>query len=596
MNDIFFIRFLVTSLISSIIMLLILIVKRGLKNHISMRWQYNMGLLFLVLLSVPFIPANLMNYINRDNWFQALSIRPTAAGAETAAQAAQTSNAANWLEDFTMSADRTFSGSVIPFIMGVWITGIVAFIMITLFCNRKLRLIKESVKSAEDDALAGLFSRCKDELGLKNNIFLGRSILVKSPMTIGFFNMYIILPAKIWKTSSVDEVRYILLHELIHCKNKDIQVNNMMCFLQIIYWFNPLVHLAFKEIRLDREIACDSSVLKRLPEQYHIDYGKTLLKFASELSRHSAFSFVTDLGGTKRQIKKRIESIASFRAETRSLKVKSVCAFAVTGLLILSRVPAISTLAFYDDGKYSFQADNVKYEDLSSYFDSFDGSFVLYDMEADLYTIYNQEMSATRVSPASTYKIYSALIALQTGVISAQDSEREWDGKTYPYDSWNKDQDLTSAMQNSVSWYFQNIDAQAGVEELESYFTQLSYGNHDISGGIADYWRESTLRISPLEQVELLKDFYKNDTLFKPEYVNTLKEIMRLSEKDGAVLSGKTGTGAVKDKTVNGWFVGYVENNGHTYIFATNIHSEDNAGGSAAVEITLSILGDKGVY
>jgi len=52
----------------------------------------------------------------------------------------------------------------------------------------------------------------------------------------------------------------------------------------------------------------------------------------------------------------------------------------------------------------------------------------------------------------------------------------------------------------------------------------------------------------------------------------------------------------VNGKVINGWFIGYVENNANTFIFATNIQGEDNAGGSAAVQITLSILKDKGIY
>lgn len=239
--------------------------------------------------------------------------------------------------------------------------------------------------------------------------------------------------------------------------------------------------------------------------------------------------------------------------------------------------------------------DNTIYEDLSSYFDGFEGSFVLYDLDADLYSIYNRDKSVTRVSPASTCKIISALIALETGVIDADRSARVWDGTIYPFDAWNKDQDLMSAIQNSVSWYFQGIDAQVGIEKLNSYYEQLSYGNHDLSGGVAKYWME-TLRISPVEQVELLKDIYHNDTLFKPEHVNTVKNILRMSEKDGAALSGKTGTGMIKSKLVNGWFIGYVEKNGHAFIFATNIQGEDNAGGSAAMQITLAILNDKSIY
>lgn len=241
--------------------------------------------------------------------------------------------------------------------------------------------------------------------------------------------------------------------------------------------------------------------------------------------------------------------------------------------------------------------ENTVYEDLSSYFEGFEGSFVLYDLEADLFSIYNRDKSVIRVSPASTCKIISALIALETGVIDADRSARTWDGTIYPFDAWNKDQDIESALQNSVGWYFQGLDAQVGIEKLNSYYAQLSYGNHDLSGGVAKYWmEESSLRISPVEQIEFLKGIYQNDTLFKPEHVNTAKNILRMSEKDGATLSGKTGTGVINNKLVNGWFIGYVEKNGHTFLFATNIQGEDNAGGSAAMQITLSILKDKSIY
>jgi len=557
-----------------------------------------MELLFLVLLALPFIPVSLLDFINVGNWFNGLGLGQSAAiGVDTAAEGGiGVVNSTNWLQDFTMSVERSSPGYIVSLLMIIWLTGIAAFIIFTFVCNRKLRLVKESMMPIEDGELAVLFAGCKAELGLKKSILLGTSVLVKSPMTIGLFKMRVILPAQICEMSSTQDIRYVLLHELMHCKNRDIQVNNAMCIFQIVYWFNPLVYFSFKGMRLDREMVCDSSVLKRLPEEHHIDYGKTLLKFAHELSRPAALSFAADVGGSKRQIKKRVESIASFQAESRLLKVKSVCVFILTGVLIFSQIPTISALAFCDDEKYRFQSDNVVYEELAAFFDGFEGSFVLYDLEADSYTIHNKDKSVTRVSPASTYKIYSALIALETGVISADRSLQEWSGTIYPYDTWNGNQNLLSAMQNSVSWYFQNIDAQVGIKKLDSYFTQLSYGNHDLSGGIADYWMESTLCISPVEQVELLRGFYQNDTLFKTEHVDAIKDILRLSEKDGAVLSGKTGTGSVNGKIINGWFVGYVENNGHTFIFATNIQGEDNAGGSAAVQITLSILEDKDIY
>ena len=174
---------------------------------------------------------------------------------------------------------------------------------------------------------------------------------------------------------------------------------------------------------------------------------------------------------------------------------------------------------------------NIVCDDLSYFFDRFDRSFVLYGLDADSYVVQNKNNGVARVLPASTCKIYSGLIALETGVIDSARSVEEWNRITYPYEPLNSDQTSISDRQNSVSWYFQGTDTQVGIKELNSYFTQLSYGNHNLSWGIEGYWMEATLRILPVEQVELLKDFCQNDTIFRIENVDTMKEILRLSEK-----------------------------------------------------------------
>lgn len=599
MDGMFFTNFIVSSLVSSAVMLLILLVKKGLKNHISTRWQYNLDLLFLVLLAVPLLPSGLLNFLNIGNgWFAGL-FPQNPAGADMGAATggmAQAAENTNWLQDFTISVDRASPGYVMPLLFTIWIAGIVALAVYTFVCNRGLRLTIQSTMPIEDGALAELFTQCKAELGVKGKIHLGSSIVARSPMSVGLFKTRIILPADLEEKLSIEDIRYILLHELTHCKNRDILLGYLMCLCQILYWFNPLVYIALREMRTDREIACDISVLKRLPDERHIEYGRTLLRFIERTSRGSALSFTAGVGGTKSQIKSRIERIASFVKESPVLKLKSIGIFALMALVILIQIPSVAALAAYDNRPYDFQHENVVYEDLSSYFEDYDGSFVLYDLNADQYNIYNQDKSVERVPPASTYKIYSALIAMDVGVIDSAGGVRPWDGTTYPYDIWNQDHSLTSAMQNSVSWYFQDLDAEVGIKDLTAYYERLEYGNHDLSGGIADYWMESSLRISPVEQVELLSAVVKNDTIFKPEHVDALKGALYLSEKDGAQLSGKTGTGSVNGKMINGWFVGYVESGGHTYVFATNIQAEDEAGGSAAVQITLSILKDKGIY
>ena len=59
------------------------------------------------------------------------------------------------------------------------------------------------------------------------------------------------------------------------------------------------------------------------------------------------------------------------------------------------------------------------------------------------------------------------------------------------------------------------------------------------------------------------------------------------------VLYGKTGTGRIDDKDINGWFVGFVEKGDNVYIFATNIEADENATGSISMEKTIDILNNE---
>ena len=200
------------------------------------------------------------------------------------------------------------------------------------------------------------------------------------------------------------------------------------------------------------------------------------------------------------------------------------------------------------------------------------------------------------MSPDSTYKIYSALFGLESGSITPKDSTISWNQTEYPFASWNQDHNLNSAMSNSVNWYFQAVDQKTGLPALQNYIQDIAYGNQDLSGGISSYWMESSLKISPIEQVEQLSAMYRNDMQFKEENIAAVKNALHISTSYGTTLYGKTGTGDVDGKNVNGWFIGFLEKDGNTYFFATNIQGEDFANGSMASKITMEILKFRNLY
>lgn len=221
---------------------------------------------------------------------------------------------------------------------------------------------------------------------------------------------------------------------------------------------------------------------------------------------------------------------------------------------------------------------------------------MLYDLEQDHWDIYDMAHAVTRTSPDSTYKLYDALFALEEGIITPEASFLSWDGTAYPFDEWNRNQTLSSALASSVNWYFQTLDEQLGKTVLQSYIQKIGYGNKRINGDLSAYWLESSLKISPVEQVQLLAALHQDSLGFAPENILAIKNAIRLSESEQGVLYGKTGTGQTDGRNVNGWFTGFVETEDRAYFFAVNITGSSGASGSTASGIALSILSDMNIW
>lgn len=587
----FFSHFIASVLLSSLTIIMIFLVGKIFKNQLSAKWKYYCWFLLFIVLTIPFVPNDWIDFENDLIW----NIQEPREFHESTKPLEDPQVQENhWMQDFPISVNQFHLERLNKIVFYTWIVGMVIMTLLMTKAWRQLKKIKESVSQVQNQKVLCLFDQCKKQFNISKPLILGESSLITSPLTFGLFQTYVVLPVNYEKWLSMEEIKYILLHELYHFKCKDIFTNYLIVFYQIVYWFHPLVWMAFRQMKLDREIACDSAVLHSLDQQCYTEYGNTIIHFVDN-RRQKNFAFMNQLNGSKKQLKERIKRIASFHTESRWLKFKSVIIFTLLGAFVASQFPLFSVMA-YDDQHYHLGDEQVIEEDLSSYFPENKGTFVLYDLQKDQYRIYNKEKSTLRVSPNSTYKIYSTLFALESNIITREKSTIEWDGKQYPYKSWNQNQNLFTAMKSSVNWYFQKLDAQVGEDRIETYLKQIKYGNANLSGGLSRFWMESSLKISPIEQIQVLTDFYRNEFGFKHTNIQTVKQVIQLEEKKGRRLSGKTGTGNVNGKNVNGWFVGYVETQTNTYFFATNIRGDNHSYGSKAAEITKSILSDKGIF
>src|SRR5688500_18435367 len=151
-------------------------------------------------------------------------------------------------------------------------------------------------------------------------------------------------------------------------------------------------------------------------------------------------------------------------------------------------------------------------QNLKRVFGNTKGAFVLYDLKNHRYIRHNESRCRRRFTPASTFKIPNSLIGLETGVVRDADFVIRWDRQRYPNEGrpatapfihWWQDHTLRSAMKYSTLWYYIEVAQQVGAYRMDKYVEQFRYGNQDISGGIDQYWRNSSLQISADEQVDL---------------------------------------------------------------------------------------------
>ena len=222
----------------------------------------------------------------------------------------------------------------------------------------------------------------------------------------------------------------------------------------------------------------------------------------------------------------------------------------------------------------------VDAQNLNSIFGKTEGAFVLYDLKNSRYVRHNETRCRRRFTPASTFKIPNSLIGLETGVVRDADFVIPWDRQRYPSEGrpnyapfihWWQDHTLRSAFKYSVLWYYIEIAQRVGAQRMQKYVTQFRYGNADTSGGIDQFWRNSTLQVSADEQVEFLRRFYAGQLNVSSRSTKIVKDIMLLEQTATYKLSGKTGAAPIDSGGTLAWFVGYLEREGNVYFFALNM-------------------------
>lgn len=233
--------------------------------------------------------------------------------------------------------------------------------------------------------------------------------------------------------------------------------------------------------------------------------------------------------------------------------------------------------------------------DLKRFFDDYNviGSIVIFDKNNSKFIYYDSLRCSNQYTPASTFKIFNSLAALEAGVIKDTTHVIPWDSITRAYQSWNNDQNLKSAFKHSTVWFYQELARRIGEKKMFKYIRKNHYGNQNINGGIDLFWLKGDLRISQMEQIEFLKKLYEKKLKFKTKNQEIVKDIMLMEIKSNYRLYAKTGWSIENENGISyGLYVGFIETPNNTFFFATNIETTtpDKKFLAARKEITMKVL------
>jgi len=153
---------------------------------------------------------------------------------------------------------------------------------------------------------------------LPKKLSIFQSEMAYSPMLLGLVKPKLIIPENFTETFNVTQQTLIVEHEICHFDRNDIYWNCLALSCVALFWFHPLIWLAYFKFRQDQELSCDQIVLARKQTEIRIEYSKALLVVA-EFAPPMAFAQLSfKKYGDKQMMFERIKQI---KANTQASKL-----------------------------------------------------------------------------------------------------------------------------------------------------------------------------------------------------------------------------------------------------------------------------------
>ena len=224
----------------------------------------------------------------------------------------------------------TAAQMVLNVLFFVWITGIIGMLLYGIYSYVKCRkLVRTAVILEKSLSVYKPLTRSENEKQKsQRTTCVWECDQIPSPFVLGIFCPNIYIPFRMEE----QQQQYILAHECCHIRRLDPLWKMFSFVLLAVYWWNPLVWLAFFYMVRDMEMSCDEAVIASFGNEIKKGYSESLLSFAME--RHP-YSFAPVAFG-EGDAGKRIKNVLNFKKPHTWVAVIAAILIAVVAVVCLT--------------------------------------------------------------------------------------------------------------------------------------------------------------------------------------------------------------------------------------------------------------------
>lgn len=334
-----FSRVLTSSLAIALITVIYLIFIRFTQKQIPSKWIYYIGLILLAFAIMPKLQQWNIDFINN----------PVITGNHNNISSSSVSLNSNYYS----STLTSFLLDLFSYLKYVWLIGFIAILLFNLLRHYKfIKTVNRWSELVKNDLVIKTQQRICCELEIKKNITVNSCPFVISPLLVGLRNPQILLPQTEY---AKDELYFILKHECIHYKRKDLVYKYLLLAIAAIHWFNPFMYLFARIISLHCEISCDQEVVENSDNSVRKRYLESIISVIYKNSIQSKTPLSTNYNGGKKGMERRILAIMDNKRLKNNfiITVLMVCLLGLAAISMFRILPSFQ--ANFSEGKSSIE-------------------------------------------------------------------------------------------------------------------------------------------------------------------------------------------------------------------------------------------------